>query len=182
MNFKQIPFLTFLLSTLFVNTQYAMADDRIIDFEASRDAQSITILIKEDWHKLFAFQDFNQPIVNKMLYRNRPGDFTQQDKQLHIKVLYDNTSLAGFITYYLASKTIAFIELLVIDKRFRSRGYGKELIEYVAQEVATCGAKELDLYVFASNPRAIEIYQHLGFAIKHTFQGYLLMGKSIASQ
>jgi len=157
-------------------------DPQIDNYNYQNDYQGMIALIKEEWPKLFLQPEYDCKIVNKMLLQNVPGNIAYQDKKLFIKVLRDEDKITGFATYYYPNATIGHIELLAVNKFYRSRGLGKKLIEYVTAEVARQGAKTLQLYVYTNNSHAIKFYTHLGFSVKSNYPGYILLSKPIKDQ
>ncbi len=157
----------------------ASAHITILDFKAERDFAAIVALIKSEWSKLFLQPHFDHVIVSGMFLENRPGDPMHRNKFLHSKVAYDGTQFVGFITYFYPDATTGHIELIAIQKDFRGKGISKKLINYVSTQVTRHGAHTIELYVYPSNPHAIEVYTHLGFAVKNRIMGCLLLAKSL---
>jgi ribosomal protein S18 acetylase RimI-like enzyme len=151
----------------------------ITPFDYNKHGRAVTALIQADWSKLFMLSAYEPHIVNQMLAYHKPGDYYNQDKHLYIHVMQENGHVAGFITYYYVMPTTVHVELLVIDKQYRSKGLGKELMNFVMQHAGKKGAKNIELYVYTSNPKAIEFYHRLGFITKFQYNGYLLLDKKI---
>lgn len=172
----QLIALTWCISSL------ATVNINIDNYNYLRDCSEIVGLIREEWSKLFLQPSYDDKMINKMLVKNRPFSIAYQDKQLHIRVLRDEDKIAGFATYYYPAPTVGHIELLAINKQFRSKGLGKKLIEYVTTEMAKQGVKTLQLYVYPTNPEAIKFYTHLGFTVKAHYPGYMLLYKPIKEQ
>ena len=163
---------------LFFNLAYPVP---IIKDFCSQDTPPITKLIELNWSKLFTYASFNPGVVNNILVNKRPGNYADYDKQLIIKVLYDDETniIIGFITYYYINAHTCNIELLAIDQAYRAQGHGTKLIEHVQAQAQKAGAQFLQLYVYTSNPKAIELYTHLGFQTKQRLPGCLLLSKKI---
>lgn len=164
------------LLTSFLNL---FAQPHVVEFNQKLDTSALTDLIKSEWTKLFPTPYYDQSIVSAMLINKRPGDITHSTKQLTIKVLHEDQKIVGFITYYFINNIILHIELLAIHSNFRAKGYGKFLINWVINEAKNQGAKAAELYVYNTNPKAIEFYKCLGFTPKYTFPGYKLLSKDI---
>lgn len=171
--------LKFIYLWLLAASFYISAQFSIVPFTKERDKQAVITIIQDDWNKLFTLPRFNQNIVDRMLEHQHPGDMAHHTKHLTIAVLYDEERLVGFITYYYTNASTSNIELLAIDKNYRSKGYGKKLIEYVMREVRSQGVNAIQLYVYTSNQSALQFYTHLGFSIKGTIPGCFLLSKSI---
>lgn len=137
-------------------------------------------LMQDEWLNLFPFPQFDAPLVNKMLLKNRPGDFMNAHKRLFIKVLHEEQTIAAFITYFFSDAHTIHIELLATSKKFRGKGYGKKLIEYVVNSLSDQHYTSIELYVYTTNSSAIGFYKHLGFTIKQAQAGGLILGKEIS--
>lgn len=153
----------------------------LTDFNVNNDYEYVVGLMKKEWIKLFPSPNFNDTIVNKMLLKKIPGNTPYSHRPLHVKIIKDENKAIGFITYYFATPNIGYIELFAIDKPFQSKGYGKKTINYIAKEMADNGMSSLYLYVYTSNPKAIEFYTKLGFKHKEQYPGYLLLALDISS-
>ncbi len=149
-------------------------------FDYRQHMPAITVLLKKEWSKLFLIPSYDEGMVEKIFKFFRPGDFSQQDKALSIRALYLDEQLVGFVTFYFKDIATGHIELLAIDSAFRGQGLGKFLVGQVAQECMQRGCSILQLYVYRSNPNAIQFYRHLGFAIQRDFGQYLLLSKPIS--
>ncbi len=66
----------------------------------------------------------------------------------------------------------ALINELIIEKSYRGKGFGKELIEYAIQRAITKNMDEIEVGVMKENFSAIEFYKKNGFD-----EEYLLLGK-----
>jgi ribosomal protein S18 acetylase RimI-like enzyme len=136
-------------------------------------------ILKKNWGNLFLTPDYDPALVYKMFYRKKPGDMSVPNLDVTINVVYFETKLAGFVTYYIKKNHVGHLELLAIDSEFRNKGYGTFLIEHTVQECKKRGCSILQLYVYTSNPHAITFYEHLGFKLKANFGVYILMHKDI---
>lgn len=52
---------------------------------------------------------------------------------------------------------------IAISKDYRDRGIGREMVKTLVEESRTAGLKTLELEVFANNPKALHLYESLGF-------------------
>ncbi len=60
-------------------------------------------------------------------------------------------------------KDIIFIYDILIDERFRGRGYGTATLRLVEERARELGKKRITLHVFAHNERARKLYEELGY-------------------
>ena len=61
-----------------------------------------------------------------------------------------------------------FIDELCVDTLCRGRGYGRELMEFIAADARSCGASSVFLDYWAFNKNAGQFYQALGMTTKRT--------------
>jgi putative acetyltransferase len=52
---------------------------------------------------------------------------------------------------------------IVVKNGFRSLGIGTEMMKILVEQAASLGLKVLMLYVFATNKRAVHVYEKVGF-------------------
>lgn len=63
----------------------------------------------------------------------------------------------------------AFVDELFIAERFRGRGFGRRVLDAVAQAASTLGVRALHLEVATENVRARQLYAACGFAARERF-------------
>ena len=68
----------------------------------------------------------------------------------------------------------AQVNELIVDKTFRNKGYGKELLEYGIKRAIEKGMDEIEIGVEKDNKKAIEFYKRNGIE-----EEYLLLGKEL---
>lgn len=91
-------------------------------------------------------------------------------------VAYENEQLVGYISAYVENsknnnKKIGYICSLAVDKTFRRKGIGRQLI----QQIITIIKKKsdvLELHVRQSNHVAISLYKSMNFNIKSSLEKY----------
>jgi ribosomal protein S18 acetylase RimI-like enzyme len=52
---------------------------------------------------------------------------------------------------------------VLVDHRYQGRGLGRQMTEFCAREARHVGAQRVRLTVYASNRRAVHVYESLGF-------------------
>lgn len=62
------------------------------------------------------------------------------------------------------------IDIILIDKRFQGRGYGKIMLKWAVEHLASAGAKELAIGVNRFNYAAQKIYMDAGFTAKSIYE------------
>lgn len=75
----------------------------------------------------------------------------------------ENNEVVGFTTYKFGKPDIwaLHIEMLGIDKEYQKKGYGKRLIQYLADQAKDQGFSRLHL---SSAPASVGFYQKMGFS------------------
>ena len=68
----------------------------------------------------------------------------------------------------------AQVNELIIDKAYRNKNYGKELLEYGVKRAVDRGMDEIEISVEKENRKAIEFYKRNGIE-----EEYLLLGKEL---
>ncbi len=155
------------------------AEPSIMPFNYYTDLPQLEVLLKKEWPTLFWNPSYDANLVSIMFKSQNPGDLNARKKKLFISVLKENNLLLGFITYYQPDSQTGHIELLAIDPVHQGLGYGKKMVNFVKDWCINLRCKYLQLYVFTNNPNAIQFYHHLGFSVKKTFYGFLLLSKTI---
>lgn len=75
-------------------------------------------------------------------------------------------NVVGYIWYFVDDKAgKAYIYDFMTFEQFRSKGYGRSVIALVEAKLTKLGIQQLGLRVAYNNPRALALYQKLGFAI-----------------
>lgn len=59
----------------------------------------------------------------------------------------------------------AFIMDILIFEKYQGRGYGKETMAALDDEVRKLGLKQISLHVFGHNERAFRLYQKMGYEV-----------------
>ncbi len=61
-----------------------------------------------------------------------------------------------------------FLDALCVEKKYRNRGIGRELIQRTINKAGKDGFKSISLIVFADNETALRLYKRIGFeTVKH---------------
>jgi len=63
------------------------------------------------------------------------------------------------------------IDIIIIDKRFQGKGYGKIMLNWAIETLKKQGAKELEIGVSRYNHAAKKIYMDAGFTPKAVYDG-----------
>ena len=96
-------------------------------------------------------------------------------------VLEENERVFGFIIYSVIYDRAEIIDI-IIDSKYRLKGYGKKLLDYVIDKIKETGCLNVTLEVACNNLPAIKLYESLGFVVEakrknyyDNTDGYLMM-------
>ncbi|MEM4780805.1 MAG: N-acetyltransferase [Halalkalicoccus sp.] len=95
--------------------------------------------------------------------KQRRGFFTDAYRRSTVHLLFIDDRLLGFA----ATRRDGYLLFLAVDPDYRGQGFGKRLIEMVADEhsTVTCHAR-------TTNEEALSFYEHLGFEIVRRIENY----------
>ena len=68
----------------------------------------------------------------------------------------------------MAAMQTVYIDLLVVEERYRRRGIGRALFQRVVELARSAGAARVDLMVWNHNPNAIRAYESYGMRPQRT--------------
>jgi len=92
-------------------------------------------------------------------------------------VIKSQDKIAGYCIYYLKPelsfkglKKKSVVYSIAIDKKFREKGCGRELLEESIKEMRLNGISSVLLYVNVNNDPAIKLYEKMGFQIIKTIE------------
>jgi len=154
-----------LLLILFISpislSLYCQNNTTLCDFDHNYDTQPILELFEQNWNRLIEGNDKSLPpfMLKHMTHDTNPDNFGS----LHIKVLRENSNLAGFVAYYIEKPQEGQILLLAVGDNFRGKGYGKILMKYAMQDLLSKGVDCISLWTDPDNIPAHHIYKDLGF-------------------
>lgn len=102
-------------------------------------------------------ESFFEPWSKKQLIR----ELTQNSLLSHY-VYEDKDEILGF---YIASKVLDLVEVftIAVDKNYRQRGIGSELLSHLIDKSLREGVSEIWLEVSTKNKRALALYEKFGF-------------------
>ncbi|MGB8366855.1 MAG: GNAT family N-acetyltransferase [Candidatus Babeliales bacterium] len=132
----------------------------IYDFDETRDMQEILQIFDDDWYWLIESEDYSPEF---MLTHRAPNKDPMYVGSLHIKVLREKNKLAGFAAYYLKKKGLYQLLFLAVNKNFRGKGYGEQLLCYALKDAKKLGANQVRLVTRSTNFPAQRLYKRVGF-------------------
>lgn len=136
----------------------------IYDFNESRDAQAVKKIFKDDWYWL-SNRDYIPENIDFVLKTHSPNEYEPRYYgKMNIKVLRENDTLVGFITYYMLNFYEGKILFLAINPDFRGKRYGEPLLKYAINDLFDHkGATVVRLVTRVDNASARKLYTRIGF-------------------
>lgn len=116
-----------------------------------KDIEEITKLEKEASSKTYVAR----------INTNDLKCFIENDFVFFIK---HKSIVVGIVAYQVLKRKIAHFHCLVIDKKFRNKGFGKQAMRLILKRMPKYS--RIELVVHPLNSRAISIYLSLGFIIE----------------
>ena len=121
------------------------------------DAMNISI---EDEQNSFVL-DAKGSVAMGLMYKTKKT-FVQMEGNLVVGLLVLNVD---------KKKEDYSIDIIIIDKRFQNRGYGKHMVKWAVEYLKKEGAKTLTIGVSRQNIGAKKIYMNAGFVPKSVYDG-----------
>ena len=106
--------------------------------------------------------------------------------QAEVIIAFSGSTPIGFALFFANYSTFLgkaglHLEDLFVLEKYRGRGYGKKLLQYVAQLAVQRNAGRLEWNVLNWNTPAIQFYQHLGAFPVDGWTTFRLTGNSLSN-
>lgn len=105
--------------------------------------------------------DAKASVAMGLMYKTKKA-FVQMEDNLVVGLLVLNVD---------KKKSDYDIDIIIIDKRFQNRGYGKLMVKWAVEYLKNEGAKSLTIGVSRQNIGAKKIYMNAGFVPKSVYEG-----------
>ncbi len=93
-------------------------------------------------------------------------------------LLVDGTRAIGLLILTINHKKPEYeISIVLIDRRYQRRGYGRFMLEFAVETLKNAGAKKLEIGVNRENEAARRLYESLGFVPDRVYEGGLSLVK-----
>jgi ribosomal protein S18 acetylase RimI-like enzyme len=93
-----------------------------------------------------------------------PEGVNSKDQFLYSIVDEETSNKMGLLWVQVRSQN-AFIYDFIIDEEFRGKGFGKQALTAMDEELKSMNVKSVGLHVFGDNHNAQELYKKMGFLI-----------------
>ena len=81
----------------------------------------------------------------------------------HLFTILADDRAVGSLWFSMHARGRAFLDEVQVMANERGRGHGRQAIELCEAEARRCGATHMELNVYQHNPRALALYQALGY-------------------
>lgn len=103
--------------------------------------------------------------------------FDQQSA--HCVLAFEGETAVGFALYFYNFSTFLgkqglYLEDLFVSPAYRAKGYGKQLLLYIAKQALNCGCGRMEWSVLNWNQPAIDFYERLGALPMHEWTVFRL--------
>lgn len=83
----------------------------------------------------------------------------------------EEEEIIGFLCYTKIYERFE-IEYIYVEEKYRKKGYGYKIMNYISEEAKQSRAENITLEVSVENKNAIKLYQKCGFKIVAVRKGY----------
>ena len=149
----------------------------IIDFAYERDRDFILDIFDKNWYWLIddaSSPNFSAEYMMRYLTTNSNPATAGR---LTMKVLYEHNEPAGFNAYYLQHFYLGRIRFVAVREKFRSKGYGKKLVEYALNDLQSRGAAKVRLVTRTTNIPAQKVYKASSMHVSEEEGGFVWFEK-----
>ena len=144
----------------------------IIDFDYERDRDFILDIVDKNLYWLIDDVSVPNFSVEYMMRYLTTNSNPSTAGRLTIKVLYEHGEPAGFNAYYMKHFYLGMLRFVVVLEKFRSKGYGKKLVDYALQDLQSRGAAKVRLVTRTSNIPAQKVYKASGMHVTEQEEGF----------
>lgn len=130
-------------------------------YEPSIDRSFIIDLFKNDWYWLISDYSAKDYSVEHML-DNRASS-KEHSGDLIIKTYRVAGKPVGFMAYYPKELFEGYILFLAVDKKNRSKGYARKMLNYVINDFKKQGIRVVRLITRTDNVPGQKLYKSMGF-------------------
>ncbi|MBI9013130.1 MAG: GNAT family N-acetyltransferase [Clostridiales bacterium] len=134
-------------------------DTKMIKLNKTNFWNAMNITIEEEQNSFVL--DAKASVAMGLMYKTKKT-FVQMEGNLVVGLLVLNVD---------KKKDDYNIDIIIIDKRFQNRGYGKHMVKWAVEYLKKEGAKTLTIGVSRQNIGAKKIYMNAGFVPKSVYDG-----------
>jgi N-acetylglutamate synthase-like GNAT family acetyltransferase len=90
---------------------------------------------------------------------------TALEKGVQYFILEDNQTPCGCVALEQAKPEVCYLERLAVIPQYRNQGFGRALVEHVANEAKKRGIRRVEIGIIAEHTDLKEWYNRLGFVV-----------------
>jgi ribosomal protein S18 acetylase RimI-like enzyme len=144
-----------------VGLWYALrTTDAIVLFDEARDTREVIQLFEADRYWLTSTPGYS--VENMLKFKSPDGDAHAGGK-LRIKVLREHGKLIGFTAYYMLRLGVGKVLFVGVNKEYRGKRYGEQLLAHAVKELQKMGAQVVQLTTRTDNVPGQKLYRRFGF-------------------
>ena len=106
--------------------------------------------------------------------------YAASDPKFKLFVEEESGRAVGLLSLYVDKKNDIYdISIVLIDKRYQYRGFGKIMLEFAVDYLKKAGAKRLEIGVNRFNFPAQKLYKSVGFTEDNVFEEGIIMSQKL---
>lgn len=106
--------------------------------------------------------------------------YAASDPKFKLFVEEESGRAVGLLSLYVDKKNDIYdISIVLIDKRYQHRGFGKIMLEFAVDYLKKAGAKRLEIGVNRFNLSAQKLYKSVGFTEDNVFEEGIMMSQKL---
>jgi ribosomal protein S18 acetylase RimI-like enzyme len=154
----------------YCGTHEAALATGIYELDKNRDSAFIIKAFKDDWHWLVEGTSFSPQQMLET--RGYPQNGLIRNN-LSIKAGYEDGKPTGFVAYYMKSMFGGRILFIWVAPEFRSKRWGRRLLDYAVQDLLKRGATRIELVTRIDNEASQRLYNRYGFKEFNRYAGFV---------
>ncbi len=114
--------------------------------------------------KINIYKKEDIPMITSLATKLHDNYIFNLDTYSNCLVLEEDDNIIGFISYSIIYDRAEIIDV-IIDEKYRNKGYGKKLVSEVIDLAFSNNCNNITLEVSTLNKVAIKLYKNMGFEI-----------------
>lgn len=114
--------------------------------------------------KIRVYKKEDIPMITSLALKLHDNYIFNLDTYSSCLILEEDDNIIGFISYSIIYDRAEIIDV-IIDEKYRNKGYGKKLVSEVIDIALGNSCNNITLEVSLLNENAIKLYENMGFEI-----------------